>query len=553
MMGKPTVQNFVYKINSGRLAKAKWNLVLPLDEARRNDEIVALASSQMLRWIDELRGLAGRDEEVLSLKRRAKFVKKQPNCVENKKKLRKIYERLDDLQIKDDYVIVVMERVAHFRRAEKGFKINGKKYVRLVATNGQVKVGAVTYISEDLSEEIRRRINNGRDMTVPLVPAKLEAYRALTCSSSTPVTMPRIAVVSDCVTHFREDTVFLDDPRDGAVEPFMEFREDAELELTESDGYGLITPSMAAKWSEELGLTYCPGGFNTRCSWTKGMVFVFDILRFADDVAHTRIIKDVWGDDVDLSEVDVLLTESQLKLWSSYSSCAEYVKNCKENHYDFAVTKYSPSPEEIDESRSTNYQFLAPFELSDEDIDELIQPSIDSIKNIISQNALSATLFLQGRNICGVEPERLSDDFAKGLMIDSRLQRDPYVMKRIHRLIKKRIKDLSIGVVEVHGNFTIIGGDPYSLMQHTFGLEVTGLLGPHEIYSSFWRERNVSDVICARAPMSTAENLVKMHVSDSAEAADWFSYIKCVTLMSSKSGECHSLNGADKQTCPPLW
>ena len=53
---------YVLKIGSSRLRKARWNLTLTLEEARRNDEVIALGDSQVLRWIDELNGTANCDE-----------------------------------------------------------------------------------------------------------------------------------------------------------------------------------------------------------------------------------------------------------------------------------------------------------------------------------------------------------------------------------------------------------------------------------------------------------------------------------------------------------
>ena len=81
-----------------------------------------------------------------------------------------------------------------------------------------------------------------------------------------------------------------------------------------------MLPSLASRWSEELGLDYTMSGGNTRISWEKGMVFTFDFLEFADRVAGTRIIKDAWGNEVDLSDVELILTTSMLKLWDSYDS-----------------------------------------------------------------------------------------------------------------------------------------------------------------------------------------------------------------------------------------
>ena len=55
MAKQQTCHKYVYKIHSVRLRKAKWNLTLPLNEARKNDgDVIALSDSQVLRWIDEL-------------------------------------------------------------------------------------------------------------------------------------------------------------------------------------------------------------------------------------------------------------------------------------------------------------------------------------------------------------------------------------------------------------------------------------------------------------------------------------------------------------------
>ena len=93
----------------------------------------------------------------------------------------------------------------------------------------------------------------------------------------------------------------------------------------------MMLPSLAAKWSEDLGLDYTACGMNTRFCWEKGMVYTFDFLEFADKVAGTRIIKDAWGNEVDLGEVELVLTTSMVKLWDSYQSCEEYLRNCQEN------------------------------------------------------------------------------------------------------------------------------------------------------------------------------------------------------------------------------
>jgi len=143
----------------------------------------------------------------------------------------------------------------------------------------------------------------------------------------------------------------------------MWFQEDADIELDESDGYGIMLPSLARRWSEELQLDYMVSGVNTRLSFEKGMVFTFDFLEFADEIAGTRIIKDAWGNEVDLSNVELVLTTSMVKLWDSYKSCDDYIRNCVENGYTFGITKSCPKV--LENERMTNYQFLQVYDLSD--------------------------------------------------------------------------------------------------------------------------------------------------------------------------------------------
>ena len=253
-------------------------------------------------------------------------LRKEQNSVQNRRRIRQLYAKLDTIQFKPDYLCVIIDKEKDYHRACRGFSINGVKYQRLLGTNGGVKNETIVFVSEQYADEIRRRINNGRNMEKAMVPAKLEAYKALTCSASIPVSMPRgILVVSDCETEFMSDVIYLNDDGDG--EPVMEERKQTTVQLKESDGYGLMLPSLARRWSDELELDYLVSGVNTRFAWEKGMVFTFDFLDFAKNIAGTYIVKDAWGNDVDIRNVELILTTSMLKLWDAYTSCDDYVQN----------------------------------------------------------------------------------------------------------------------------------------------------------------------------------------------------------------------------------
>ena len=89
-------------------------------------------------------------------------------------------------------------------------------------------------------------------MQKEFAPAKLEAYIALVCSSSTPVSMPNgIVVVHDCITKFKSDVIELDDTN--LNQPSMKYIKDKDVELNDSDGYGLAMPSLMERWGYEIG------------------------------------------------------------------------------------------------------------------------------------------------------------------------------------------------------------------------------------------------------------------------------------------------------------
>lgn len=502
-----------------------------------------MSDSQVLRWLDELNGIVDADERARAIKSEIRRIRKEPNSAQNKRRIRHLYTKLDEIQYKPDYMCLIIDKEKDYYRACKGFSINGIRYKRLLGTNGGVKNSTIVFVSERHIDEIRRRIDNGRDMTKEMVPAKLEAYKALTCSASIPVSYPNgILVVNDCEVEFPADIVYLNDEDPG--EPVMEDRYQVPVQVNDSDGYGLMLPSLAERWSRELGLDYIVSGVNTRMSWEKGMIFTFDFLDFAESIAGTYLVKDAWGNEVDIRNIELILTTSMLKLWDSYKSIDDYLENSIQNGYTFGVTK--ACPKELESERSLNYQFIQSYDLNDDQIEELIKPTMDEIHDILHRDRMKTILYLKGMGLNADNIDKIDDDFAKALMIDERMIDDPFVQSSIYNMIKKRIDDAKVGVLKVHGNYSIICGDPYALCQNMFGLPVTGLLKAGEIYNKYWSNAGAERLACFRAPMTDHANVRSVIPHKSEKAEYWYRYMTACTLMNCWDTATHALNGADK-------
>lgn len=527
------------------MEKYNWDLNLPIEEARKTPGVViSLADSQILTWINELNGTEDYDKKAKEIKSEIKLIKKEKTTPENKTKIKDLYQQLYKLQFKEDYLCLIIDKPSHYDRANQGFKVNGIEYRRLLTTTNGVKTSTVVYTSIRLRDELKKRVQNGRNLDALLVPAKLGAYEALCSSASIPVSWPKgIIVVNDCFTKFKADLINIDDS-DTTKEPLVQFAPMQDIENDASDGCSMMLPSLSRRWNGELGgnSEETLSGCNLRCAWTKGMTFTFDYIEWAEKNVGSYIVKDVWGVDRDVRESELIITESQLKLWNCYDSWEDYYNKCIDNHYTIRIAK--TAPHEVDDIRQTNYQFLQIHEATDDDVHELISDTVNEIKDIMQLDYRKSIVYLCGSGL-DENNIRSMDLAAQALMINRNMIDDPYIYSKIKNMIQKRIREAKIGVLDVHGNFQIISGDLVALCENMFGMVPQGILKSGEIYSKYWADQNVKQVVCYRAPMSNAHSVLTQNISYSNDAAYWFRYIDTCIVVNAWDTMPMALNGFD--------
>lgn len=284
---------------------------------------------------------------------------------------------------------------------------------------------------------------------------------------------------------------------------------------------------------------------NTRYAWTKGMVYTFDFIEFAEKVAGTYEIIDAWGDKRDIRDAEVILTVSMLKLYDSYDNWEDYYRNCQENHYQFSTPKITP--DKLENVRNTNYQFLQSYDFTDDELQELCNPTINEIKGVLGMDYRKSLVFLAGFGLN--DDNAFNDTFdycIRALMIDKRMINDPFIHRKIWNMINKRIEMAKRGSIKVNANFAMISGDPYALAQSMFGLEVTGLLKSGEIYHKYWIDKGSDELACFRAPMTCHNNIRKMKLCKTPETLHWYQYISTAAILNAWDTTCDAMNGADK-------
>ena len=189
-----------------------------------------------------------------------KELKKEKNNKANKEEIKRLYNKLDDMLYIKDYMAIVFDNKADFDRAcgKQGFEVNGIKFKRLVGTTGGVKQNTVMFCSERIHKDLNELLECGRNKDFKIIPAKYEAYKALSASVSTPVSMPRILVIKDGTVRIKDKVIRVSGDKDFIVEHGVDYEADKDF----TDGAGMITYEMASKWAEDLHLDYVPSGFN---------------------------------------------------------------------------------------------------------------------------------------------------------------------------------------------------------------------------------------------------------------------------------------------------
>ena len=545
MAKSKTLQRHIFKIQSKRLRRANWDIKLTVSEAFENDELISIADSQAIRFIYDIKGInmQDQDSDVKNLKRKIKSIKREKTSSENKKEIKKLYKELHEKLFLPEYVTVKFDTVKDFDRACRGFFINNIEYKRIVGTTGGVKTKTIVFVKTGIHEQLNKMIRNGAN-DIELIPAKLEAYRALAFSSSIPVKNTKnIVVVKDWETKFKSDIIQVGDDSDGL---YVKNIKNADMSLEDSDGYGAISPKLSKEWSDSLGEDYIPSGYVIRNSFCKGCLFTFDIKDFSEKIANKDSIIDVWGNVHNVDDVDIIMPVSMLKLWKAYDSIEHYIESCDKNGYIFSITKMIPK--KLENYRDLNYQFLQSLKINDEDLYKLLKPTIDEIHDILGGDYRKTLLFLRGTEM-NEDTAWMNNDYnyIQAMMIDKRMNDDPFVRSHVHRMIKKRIQDAKTGVIRTQGCFQIASGDIFGFMEFAFGMDnPKGLLKSNEFYSNYWSEKGINKIAGFRAPMTCHENIKIMNLKHTEDMLYWYKYMNNVLIFNAWDCSAHTLNGLDK-------
>ena len=520
-------QYYIYKIPSNKITKLKK---YSFKDASKDGNIVSIGDNLVLAKIREYYGDKSDHvslyNKVQEIRRQMKEIRRQPTSVKNLEDIKKLQSQLDSMLFVDDIInIKVMAKKEYRELGRNGFDLNGRHYVRFMVGSGQMRRNTVTFINENILGYMTEKLMCGLDNKIKTINlAKLSAYFALSFSSVLWVREPRVCVIKDFNTIVPKQKVnFLKEEESGMTIHQIE----KDMELNSADGQGLISPEMAKLWAEDMHLNYTPCSFVVRTVFVKGNLVPFDFKEYAKEHGITTI-KDRYGTEYNINDVDVLLSESQFKMAKYYSSWEGYLSYHRSYNLKWGVARYNK--EFDDEYVLTNYQYIQVLNLNKEEIDGLISYTADWIKNICSGNLEYELAYSIGvkNPTSGVDDiiNSCGSLFTKAIIKNPEMLKDGFVQRKIYNSIKESIRQAKIGRIWVKGNYQFMISDPVAQCRSALGLSPDGLIPANCVYSNFWNTRTNSDeVVCCRSPLTHYSEVNPLKLFKSEETNKWYKYI----------------------------
>jgi len=542
-VARKTQQYFILKFNTDRLKNANNNVTITINDARRNGELISIGDSQVLKSLRAVKKQDYDQQVVNSLVDEKRRIKNKSSSSGNSYRLREINIELDRFLFIPEIISVVVKNIKSYNEIiKRGLFVNNKKYVRLLCGAGMARRNTVWLIDSEYDKPLKKLLNNNRN-DIEINPSKFNAYFALSASTSLEVSKPYFCVVPDLEIERNEHVEFVIEQENG--DDIIE-ECDKDLVFNIFDGQGVISPRKAQEWADELELDYIPSAFIIRSNFVKGLVAVIDFVEFSDMIGK-HIIKDIYGKDTNIRDMDIILTKSQFKLADAFDSQVQYNANCKENDLGWWVSRYAPKHEK--KHAYMNYQFLQALNLDKDRIEGICQKTVDYFHNILSGDLDYTTLYLLGEHLTSKYDadvlDKVSDNVAKAVVLNKNLIADPYVKRHISNSLARKMKDSYIGRLIIDGFYTFMVSDPYAFLEYIFDLPIKGLLERDEYYNRTWLDKKESKIAAMRAPLTWRSEVDVLTLKDGQKKRDWYKYLDNCVIFNIHGMDMAILAGGD--------
>lgn len=361
-----------------------------------------------------------------------------------------------ELEMSDDDKASAQAHLEHI--VAQGLTLNERRYVPFFAGSSDIRKGSSVWIDVDIYAMIGKWAMCGlRTSDLNISVNKYAAYIGLLMSSTRSfmqvygktVDIRRVCVVKDTYVTVSGPVDFVDNA--GNVSRI----DDHTIEINAFDGAAFIRPEMTGGKASTL-----------RAPWVKAMAIPMDYIRFAEERGLSTVIKDLWGNEVDLRNIDLILTESCFKMAGQYESFQQYQEAFEEIGHEIRVCVEEHAPRK----KAMPYQQLQTLVGgSEEDAMRLAYMTWDHMEQ-----------FKDPRETGGL----IGGNLGRAAKLLPDLLAEPYTANEIKVAYEAKRNRALGGKVFDLGYNAFLAPDPIAMMEALYGLPVKGVLKAGECYCS---------------------------------------------------------------------
>lgn len=344
-----------------------------------------------------------------------------------------------------------------FNRSGEIIKTETIHYKMLYRSTGKAKKGTCTFIRDEMFDMARDFLYMG--IKLPEHNAKIvevSAYAPLISSGivgRVKINPENILILDDVERFFTRDIISIETDENRHCQ--AKWIDSYELKNTLFDGQALIDTSIFPEWANGYVLL--------RHHFTKMAAFHANIQMFFKDWCeqngwdyNTRTVKDYWGNDHYLKDIELVTTVNAvkwIKMDISYEYWCEWVHK---NNCMFGVVKYS-HPSKLGEYQKASYQIVNSLDM--DTMESVCKETVDYIQKLKNDDSTFQEFLRKNSNFANDYEVLLAlcdwnHDFA----------RCSYYRERKKRIISNYLFNVKCGELLQYGDNLTIIGSPYAML-----------------------------------------------------------------------------------------
>ena len=490
--------------------------------------------------------------------------------------------------LKNDKVVRAYKLIKMFDRGIE-LSFDGSIYHRFLPFDKSASMtrhSVISFINAELQKRVEPRLMLGMnlsDANIRVEASKYCSYRGLYLTTSTRVDSLKlneetVVVLSDFIEHIPETDIYTAKLKlsklKGAHESFdyWEFKKVQKLpKINLFDGEGLLSPDCASainnylKCLSKKNKYKFSSSFQIRLPFAKGVLHQVDYVKFfVEELGlpeDNLIVEDFFGIKRDLKKAQIILTRSMFKMsallkdYCKALNLGDPMKFFFEQfvEYDHAlyVVLTDANLQKPGHQEKLNHQFLSTLSLTPENFSALVNQQIKRIKDL--PNTLR-------------ENFSTSDDDTRDRMFSVLASNDAFfkqneVKNAVKSMQQNLAFDLGLGKIKVDGTNLWFSCDLLGLLLRIAAERMSGAdaekikslrkrtLQPQHFYmpdNKLSLKNNQPYVLLRNPHLSQNEQvLLRAYADDKSLYEKYFSHLKGVVMVSTKSIAALALGGAD--------